>query len=162
MDERYKEVILKIGAGEEPKESGFINFDIRPLPNIDVVGDAKSLPFDNESFGGIKSRNLIEHFDRNEIDGVFKEWARVMKSHGTFVIETVDMGRLMDNWRDIPEEELLDGILGKQTYDENYHKMAFTEPILISKLEKAGFTVLEIATFTHRQIPRISVHGIKL
>lgn len=152
--------ILRIGVGDTfPKQEGYLNVDIRDLPNIDVVADAKQLPFKDGEHDGLESRNLVEHFGRHEIDDLFKEWARVLKPGATFTIETVDMGTLMDNWRDIPTENMLDGILGAQTYPENFHKMAFTQDILKDKLFEHGLRVLEGIAFVHREIPRMIVKG---
>lgn len=154
--------ILRIGVGDfAPKQEGYVNLDVRDLPNIDVVADARSLPFEDETFDSIESRNLIEHFDRNEIDGVFKEWARVLKKKGLLAIETVDGGNTMRYWEDIPTENLLDALLGQQTYPENYHKMLFTEQILRDKLTEAGFKVKQVENFVYRLIPRIVIRVVK-
>lgn len=155
--------ILHIGVGDtKPKEEGHLNVDIRDLPNIDIVADAKKLPFKKGEHDAIVTRNLVEHFGRHEIDDLFKEWARVLKKGGQVVIETVDVGRLMDNWHNIPTENWLDGILGAQTYPENFHKMSFTEGIMYEKLAKAGFQIDEFRTIVHREIPRMQVIATKL
>lgn len=154
--------ILHIGCGDAPKTEGCLNVDIRPLPNIDVVADAARLPFEDGEHDSIVTRNLVEHFSRHEIDDVLKEWARVLKVGGTILIETVDVGLMMDNWRKIPTENWLDGLLGQQTYPENFHKMAFTEGIMYEKLEKAGFAVVRFQTIVHREIPRMQVLAEKL
>ena len=156
-------MILRLGIGEDaPKQDGYQNVDIRPLPNIDVVADASKLPHYNNSVAGIETRNLVEHFGRHEIDALFKEWARVLKKGGSLFIETVDMGETMTHWQDIPTENLLDGILGAQTYPENFHKMAFTRPLLEKKLKDAGFEIVQVWQFLHRLIPRIQVKAKKL
>lgn len=156
-------MILHIGVGDtKQKEEGHLNVDIRNLPNIDVVADAKKLPFKKGEHDAIITRNLVEHFGRHEIDDLFKEWARVLKKGGEVVIETVDAGRTMDVWRNIPEENWMDAILGAQTYPENFHKMAFTEDNMIQKLEKAGFSVTRFESFVHREIPRMRVWAEKI
>lgn len=154
--------IIRIGVGDTlPKKEGYVNADIRDLPNIDIICDARVIPVPDGTYDGLESRNLVEHFGRHEIGDLFKEWARILKPGGTFSIETVDMGTLMDNWRNIPVENLLDGILGAQTYPENFHKMAFTQELLVARLEEAGLTVTDGLVFIHREIPRMIVKGIK-
>lgn len=156
-------MILHIGVGDsKEKEEGHLNIDIRDLPNIDVVADAKNLPFKDGEHEAIVTRNLVEHFGRHEIDDLFKEWARVLKKGGTLVVETVDAGLTMENWRNIPTENWMDGILGAQTYPENFHKMAFTEGIMYEKLSKAGFQITEYKTIVHREIPRMQVVAQKI
>lgn len=154
--------ILRIGTGDTmPKQPGYLNIDIRPLPDIDVVADAAKLPFTDGEHDGLESRNLVEHFGRHEVLGLFKEWARVLKPGSLVSIETVNMGALMDNWKNIPTENLLDGILGAQTYPENFHKMAFTPDILCEKLHSVGFDIFDLNLFDMRQIPRMVILAIK-
>ena len=140
---------------------GAINVDIRPLPNIDVVADVRKLPFKDGEADIIFNRNIIEHFGRHEIKDLLKEWARVLKSGGMLHLETVDMGGVMDKWRNIPEENWMDGMLGAQTYPENFHKMAFTREILERYFKEAGFTIGKVEQFEAREIPRIKIEALK-
>lgn len=160
MEKSYRNKIAYIGCGEYPME-GAVNVDIRDLPGVDVVADAKSLPFDDNSMEGVASRNIIEHFDRFEIKKVLKEWYRVVKQGGFVQFETVDMGRAMDQWRSIPTENLLDCMYGAQTYPENFHKMLMTERILIQLFEEVGMKFSRVEHFTHREIPRIKMWFVK-
>jgi predicted SAM-dependent methyltransferase len=159
---RHKEIILNLGAGDMGHTEGILNVDCRKLPNIDVVADVKDLPYKDGEVDGILNRNLIEHFGRHEIKDLLKEWARVLKPGGKIQIETVDAGRTMTKWKDIPEENLLDGMLGAQTYPENFHKMLFTDKILERFIKEAGFEILNIEQFEAREIPRIRVTAQKL
>jgi predicted SAM-dependent methyltransferase len=152
--------IANLGSGSMVKSEGIINVDCRDLPTVDVVADVTKLPFKKGELDGVMNRNLIEHFGRHEIEGLLKEWARVIKKGGFIQVETVDMGRTMDRWRDIPEENLLDGALGAQTYPENFHKMLFTKEILERYLDK-DFKDLKVDQFEAREIPRIIITGIK-
>jgi predicted SAM-dependent methyltransferase len=153
--------IYNLGAGDMGKQEGIINVDCRKLPNVDIVADVRKLPFPDGEADGIVNRNLIEHFGRNEIKPLLKEWSRVLKQGGFLMVETVDMGMLMDKWKDIPEENLLDGILGAQTYAENFHKMIFTREILERFLTESGMEVKEVKQFEEREIPRIKILAIK-
>lgn len=153
--------ILNLGCGEQPRQEGITNVDIRPLPNVDVVADVKKLPFKDEEVDGIFNRNLIEHFGRHETKELLQEWTRVLKKGGFLHIETVDGGETMNRWQEIPEENLLDGILGAQTYPENFHKMIFTRDILVRFLEEAGLHIHKVNQFVAREIPRISIEAIK-
>lgn len=160
MGKSYKGGIAFLGCGDYPMP-GAINVDIRKLPGVDVVSDVRNLPFKDGELEGVASRNLIEHFSRKDIDPMVKEWARVIQLGGFIQVETVDAGRLMDKWKEVSEEELLDGILGAQTYDENFHKMIFTEDILKRTLENAGMKIGKCETFEHRNIPRIKIMAVK-
>ena len=153
--------ILNLGAGDSGKVEGIINVDIRPLPTVDVVADVAHLPFEDNECEGVMSRNLIEHFGRHEYFDVVKEWVRVLQPGGFLKVETVDMGLLMDKWRNIPEDNWMDGVLGAQTYPENFHKMAFTREHLEADFEKLGLDILEVQQFDAREIPRIIILGTK-
>lgn len=152
--------VAYLGCGDFPME-GAINVDIRELPGVDVVSDVRKLPFKDGELDGISSRNLIEHFGRHEVSPMVKEWARCLKKGGFLQTETVDMGRAMDIWREIPEENFIDCMYGAETYDENYHKMLMTQDILVRLYEEAGIEVTEGTGFTHREIPRMIIKGIK-
>lgn len=161
MGKSYKGKVAFLGCGEYPMQDA-VNVDIRKLDGVDVVSDARTLPFKDNELKGIASRNLIEHFSRADIKPMLKEWVRCISRGGFVQVETVDMGELMDNWRNIPEENMLDGILGAQTYDENFHKMVFTKDMLDRYFTEAGLQVVEIRQFEHREIPRIIIIGQKL
>ena len=152
--------IAYLGCGDFPME-GAINVDIRDLLGVDVVSDVRKLPFKKGELDGIASRNLVEHFGRHEVGAMVKEWARCLKKGGFLQTETVDMGRTMDIWREIPEENLIDCMYGAETYDENYHKCLMTQDILVRLYEEAGLEVTEGTGFTHREIPRMVIKGIK-
>lgn len=161
MGKSYTGRIAFVGCGEYPME-GAINVDIRELPGVDIVSDAKKLPFKDGELEGVASRNLIEHFDRFEIKDAVKEWARVVRKGGFVQFETVDMGRAMDTWRAIPEENLLDCMYGAQTYPENFHKMLMTERILKNIFHEVGMEFSTSENFVHREIPRIKMVFIKV
>ena len=63
---------LNIGCGEKQKQ-GYISVDFRKTVFVDVVADARKLPFKNESFHHVYSSHLIEHFSHMEVEDVLKE-----------------------------------------------------------------------------------------
>lgn len=157
----YRGKVAWLGCGDFPV-SGMVNVDIRPLKGVDVVADVMKLPFADGELDGVASRNLIEHFSRFEIVDLIKEWSRVIKVGGFIQFETVDMGRTMTKWKDIPEENLMDCIFGAQTYPENFHKMLMTEEILIRLFKEVGMHPYSSEQFEHRLIPRIKMIFVKL
>lgn len=157
----FKDKVAYLGCGEFPM-AGAVNVDVRALPGVDVVADVKKLPFKDGELQGIGSRNLIEHFGRHEIQDLVKEWARCVKKEGFVHVETVDMGKTMTKWKDIPEENLMDCLFGAQTYPENFHKMLMTEDILTRLFSEAGMTVGKVEQFEHREIPRIKMLFVKI
>jgi predicted SAM-dependent methyltransferase len=160
---KYKDKIANVGCGEAVMRGDlFVNVDIRQRNGIDVMADARKLPFEDGELGGVMSRNLIEHFGRHEVMDVMREWVRVVKPEGYIRVETIDMGKLMDKWRELPTDLLLDGAMGAQTYPENFHKMLFTRDILEKLFDQAGLSIIKVEQFENRGIPRIIVVGHKL
>jgi predicted SAM-dependent methyltransferase len=77
---------LNIGSGEK-KQSGYINLDIIPYANIDVVANLdKKLPFKNNQFSEVNAFHVLEHvkdlvFTLTELHRVCKPGAIIkMKS----------------------------------------------------------------------------------
>lgn len=73
-------VILDVGSGPERLGDEFINVDSFPFPEVDVVADARSLPFRDSSADGVVSESLLEHVD--DPDSVAREMVRVLKPGG--------------------------------------------------------------------------------
>mgnify|MGYP001587411978 CR=1 FL=1 len=75
-----KGIVLDIGSGPERLEDEFINIDVFPFSEVDVVADATSLPFKDNSVGGVVSESMLEHVSNpNE---VANEMIRVLKPGG--------------------------------------------------------------------------------
>lgn len=59
--------------------------------NLNVVhGDARSIPFNNDTFDAVFCSHLLQVFSPNEIASVFKEINRVLKPNGRLVISTLN------------------------------------------------------------------------
>lgn len=154
-------MIAYLGSGDESRRVGGVNVDIRPHDNVDVVADIRKLPFRDGELDGIVARNCIEHFGRHEIVDLIKEWVRTLKQHGTIQIETVEMGKLADNWRKASEDEVMDGFFGAQTYEYNFHKVFTNEENLRKLLDDAGIEITDVRVWDKRNIPRIQIIGEK-
>lgn len=80
-------IVLNIGSGERsPKRNvNWINLDIRPHANCEVVGDAHCLPFRDESIDAIHSVSVFEHL-RHPFR-VASEVTRVLRPGGTMICD---------------------------------------------------------------------------
>lgn len=74
---------LHIGCGNR-NLPGWKHYDIRKVDNhINYVGKAEDLSqFPDNSVEEIYACHLLEHFGRNEVDNVLKEWNRVLVRGG--------------------------------------------------------------------------------
>ncbi|HDZ35392.1 MAG TPA: class I SAM-dependent methyltransferase [Thermococcus sp.] len=73
-----------------------------------VKGDAKSIPFENNSFEYVIFIDSLVHFEAAELNAVFKEIARVLKPGGKFILYFTDL------------RELLPILMGGQVVGDNY------------------------------------------
>ena len=72
--------IVDIGSGPERLGKEFINVDVFPFPEVDIVADASILPFADNSIPAIVSESVLEHVA--EAKAVAKEMVRSLKNGG--------------------------------------------------------------------------------
>jgi len=73
-------ILLDVGSGPERLGDEFINVDVYPFPEVDVVADASALPFPTGTVDGLVSESLLEHVA--DPTKVAAEMSRVLKSGG--------------------------------------------------------------------------------
>lgn len=79
MVEEY--IRLEIGGGLKPQK-GYLQMDMKKVPGVDVVGDAKNLPFKNGELDEIYGHWVLEHFAYRDIKKLLKHWHRKLKPGG--------------------------------------------------------------------------------
>jgi len=140
--------IVDLGCGEshlEDPEGKVIRVDGREDVKPDYRCDLRSLPFDNDEFDIVHSSHTLEHFGRDEVEEVLKEWIRILKPGGEFRVVVPNIAWAADQIRDHPEDldwDTLNVIYGLQSYDLNFHKMAFTPETLEALLKQQGLEVV--------------------
>lgn len=133
---RLQRLTLDIGCGERKK--GDIGIDLRKTGAVDVIADARMLPFKDESFDYVYSSHLIEHFSHREVKKVLLEWVRILKRKGTIEIRCPDLRArsllffLNPSWRNVMH------IYGSQDYCGAEHKCGFSYSLLKNLLESCG------------------------
>lgn len=82
---------LDIGGGFNP-EKGFINMDMRALPEVDVVHDVEAMPwpFPDKTFTLLSAAHIIEHINPHKFGFIkfMNECWRILKYDGQFRIST--------------------------------------------------------------------------
>lgn len=78
-------MILDLGSGERRLGKKVINLDMFPYPNIDIVGNADTLPFKNEIFDIVICQAVLEHVSNPQV--VVKEIYRILKKEGLVYAE---------------------------------------------------------------------------
>lgn len=135
-----KEIKLHIGCGKK-YIPGFIHIDVRKLPHIDYVTSADRLDmFKNNSVNLVYACHVLEHFKRNQIENVLKEWYRVLKLGGILRIAVPDFEKLIEVYLKTKDLKLVLGPLaGRQDYPGNTHYVVFDYSYLAEVLKKVGF-----------------------
>jgi len=145
---------LNMGCGEYDRRlgEGWVNVDVRPEVNPDVVWDLEKTPYpwSDESADEIIWKDTLEHLSWRVIEDVLRECRRILKKSGSMYIQCPDM-------EDIARRVLLDPnfkfgelsgwkaisfwTFGRQDPWGGVHKSGFTIPALKKLLEETGFVV---------------------
>ena len=121
-------LILDIGCGENRK--GDVGLDLRKTKSVNIIADARRLPFKAESFDHVYSSATIEHFSHRKVRSVLVEWTRVLKKEGTIEIECPDLRARAFLFFLTPSWKNIENVYGGQDYEGNYHKCGFSYELL--------------------------------
>lgn len=135
---------LELGGGAFPRQPTYEQYDL-----IDwgyrtglryTLGDARKLPYDDETFDSVFAANLLEHFGWRETTEVLKEWRRVLKVGGTLEIIVPDvLGQVQNYYRQVRNwDDTVELIAGSQEYPGNHHLCFFTVDTFKTVLDRAG------------------------
>lgn len=146
---------LEIGSGGNP-QPGYIHMDLyvdsntRPL--VDVIGDARDIPFPDCEFDNILMFGVFEHFGIFECQEVMLEVVRVLKKGGTFKFDVPNVDWFMEHYLEIKtgldpkrdKEWLLKGIFGHQNGPGQFHKWGWNETRMRKFLEKPNWNFSQV------------------
>jgi len=118
---------------------------------VDHVGNAKDLSdFGDETFAEIYASHVLEHFDYvDELDGVLREWHRVLRRGGTLHVSVPDMDKLaalflMKDRLGVQERfHVMRMMFGGHIDRYDYHMVGLNPEFLASFLIHAGFSNLK-------------------
>lgn len=133
-----KKLILEIGCGGKKVFPNSVGLDIRPIEGVDVVADARRLPFDDNYFDHVYSSHVIEHFSHQEVKDVLIEWIRVLKDGGIFELRCPDLRLRALIFALNPKKQDIINIYGEQDYPENQHRCGFSYGLLKKILLESG------------------------
>jgi len=124
---------------------GFIHIDLMDFDHIDYKIPADNLSiFEDNSADLIYACHILEHFKRQEIEKVLKEWFRVLKPNGVLRISVPGFEEIIKIYQKFNDLNLVLGpLVGGQTYLYNFHYMVFDFKSLSEMLTKIGFKSIE-------------------
>jgi len=131
---------LHLGCGKKHLPD-YVHIDVIDYDHIDYVSDISELTFiEDNTVEEIYACHVLEHFKRNQINKVLKEWFRILNVNGILRISVPNFESVVDYYKETNDLMSLQGLLyGGQTYDYNYHHVTFDFKLLSSFLTKAGF-----------------------
>jgi predicted SAM-dependent methyltransferase len=86
---------------------GWVNQDIigdDPNMRVDMVCDANTLPYENDTVDFIYAGHLVEHYYPDTLAVAVAEWKRVLRPGGKLVIVTPDCGSVFRDYADYDRE----------------------------------------------------------
>ncbi len=136
-----KQISLHLGCGERFIPEFTYHIDIRRFPYIDYVTSVDKLDmFKDNSVDLIYTCHLLDHFGRNKVEDVLREWHRVLKPGGVLRLAVSDFEKLIEVYLKYKDMKLIIGpLVGRQDYPENTHYIIFDFASLEELLEKVGF-----------------------
>ncbi len=124
------------------KLNDFINIDINPECEPDILGDVRELEFENESIDLILASQVLEHFDLLDVKFLLSKFYKWLKHNSHLIIEVPDVGTILDmveKGKCKLEDYYEYAIYGNQFEIGMKHKSQFDETLLMNMLKEAGF-----------------------
>ncbi len=140
MRPQGKGINLHIGCGDYWDENA-VNIDFNIYGGTDMLWDIrKPLPFQPEVVVKIEAYEVVEHFNKYEIDEILKDWYRVLIKGGKVKISVPDMDGLIKMYQ-TEKDKAIEQIYGLE--DHPHHKQGYTHLSLDKLFTEHGFTVLK-------------------
>lgn len=138
---RKETVKLHIGCGKKYLP-GYKHVDVIDYDHVDYICDARHLNMiEDETISEIYACHVLEHVERSEVTDVLCEWSRVLRPDGVIRVAVPDFGAIVEEYLENRDLMCFQGLLyGGQTYDYNFHHIAFDYEVLKGLLEDAGFS----------------------
>lgn len=135
---------LHVGCGKV-YIPGFIHIDLMDFDHIDHKRSVDDLSiFEDNSTDLVYACHVLEHFKRQEVERVLREWFRVLRPGGILRISVPGFEEIIKIYQKFNDLNLVLGpLVGGQTYLYNFHYMAFDFKFLSEMLKKVGFKSVE-------------------
>lgn len=133
---------MKFHLGCGPKYiPGFVHVDLMDYKHIDKRVSVDSLDFaPNNSVDLIYASHVLEHFGRNEVDQVLREWYRVLAPGGILRIAVPDFEAVAKRYYVTGNiTEVMGLVCGGQRNQNDFHKIIFDYHSLNKRLISVGF-----------------------
>ena len=140
MNKRY----LHIGCGNNILPKPFENLDVRGIEGVDHISEAFPLTqFKDETFDLVYASHLLEHYPRNKVELVVKEWTRILKVDGMLRLSVPSFENIVKIYQETGKlENVIGPVVGGQTYDYEFHYCIFDKRTLTDLMKRCGLTAV--------------------
>lgn len=132
---------LHLGCGRRFIE-GFFHVDALDYPHVDRRGPIDDLYFLTDgTVDLIYASHVLEHFGRNDMQRVLREWTRVLRPGGILRLAVPDFAACAELYckgRLANLNDIVGLIIGGQRDQYDFHKMIFDKPTLTAMLRESG------------------------
>lgn len=137
---KREQLKLHLGCGKR-FIPGFTHIDIVRYEHVDYLTTIDDLSiFSDGTVDLIYNCHVLEHFHRQKLSSVLKEWFRVLKPGGCLRTAVPDFAALSQLYNETGDLNLVLGpIMGRQDYLYNIHYNVFDFASLERQLQEAGF-----------------------
>jgi hypothetical protein len=146
---------VNLGCGWDRRE-GYLNVDFNAFHEPDLVADVTNLTeLPSDYYEEVLAIDVLEHIPRMRCVPTLLEWNRILITGGVLRLQVPNIiglvGLMMDPQRQsVAQQELLCQCLyGTQAYSGDFHFNGFTEVTLHSRLQAAGFAVVQLNVRDH-------------
>ncbi len=150
-------MLINLCSGQRKFEKPWINVDINPRWEPDVLADGASMPmFENGSAELIVIHHGLEHFNLGNADQMIRECYRILKPTGSLIVMVPDMRALAQRFitRQIDEYTFMVNTYGAYMgNDADTHKWGFSIDGLMRYLHSTVIQWTKLKPFDWRAIP---------
>ena len=146
---------LNIGSGQRPFDKPWINLDINPRWNPDVICNGTALPYDDGTADMVVLHHVLEHFGCGDGIGVLREAFRVLAPNGRLLVFVPDMRALAQAWLvgKLTTETYLINVYGAYMGDDaDRHRFGFVRDTLKDEIVKVA-KWQRVEEFNWRAVP---------
>lgn len=141
------EVLVEVGSGIAIHRPSYLHFDVRPVPSVDVVSDARYLPLASKVVDQVYAAHIIEHLSYDGGRKFIEEASRVLRDNGRLELSCPDIARVTQiysqtrnlNHRIATVDVLKSVLYGGQTHKFDFHRSGYDFTLLTETLKEAGF-----------------------
>jgi SAM-dependent methyltransferase len=139
--------IYNFGCGQN-KISGAVNVDIEPSVKPDQIMDfTKPLPVETATADRVYFFHVIEHLPASCHEKILREFCRILKPEGIFIISYPEFAVCARNWLDNyhgQRDFWQATIYGRQLYPSDFHVALMHTPDFVETLKIVGFSPYEV------------------